>query len=162
MKVHFVPCKRSKCQKGALRRDVAMCLTLRRELVCIKYRFLGRLTPQPKEGESDGLALCFQRGKIGLRGRRPPCVRFILERTTSTFAWFGSETFTEIRRYRNLCIFYNTRERRIRGTTFQEGEAHGKQPTQMCENLPITTCFWWFYKWQGFRLLSDICTELHT
>ena len=36
------------------------------------------------------------------------------------------------------------------------------QPTQMRENLPITTCLWLFYKWQGFRLLSDICTELHT
>ena len=44
----------------------------------------------------------------------------------------------------------------------KRGKGHGKQPTQMCENLPIATCFWWFYKWQGFRLLSDICTELHT
>lgn len=48
---------------------------------------------------------------------------------------FGFETFTEVRRYRNLCISYNTRERRIRGSTFQEGEAHGKQPTQMRENI---------------------------
>ena len=31
VKVHFIPCKRSKCQKGALQRDVAMCLTLKRE-----------------------------------------------------------------------------------------------------------------------------------
>ena len=51
-----------------------------------KIPFLCRLTPHPKEGESDGSTLCYRRGKIGLRGRRPPCAHFILERMTSTFA----------------------------------------------------------------------------
>ena len=51
-----------------------------------KIAFLRRLTPHPKEGESDGSTLCYRRGKIGLRGRRPPCAHFILERMTSTFS----------------------------------------------------------------------------